>query len=260
TASNMAASGGFGPNQVSTALGLGIFVMVVRVFMKSPTLPLKILNVTILGAMTFRAIVTFSRGGVVAAIIVAAAFLASFYYRSSFKQKNQIIGSVVLLSIALFITWNISSNQTLGLIDKRYANQDALGREKDDVTTGRVELFMEELEGFLSSPFFGIGASKVKDIRVERDGRHLPSHNEIGRLLSEHGVLGIVIILIIVIKPLTYRANNKRNYFFYAFMAFWFATINHSGMRIAAPSFLYALALLNVVHEKHSLHRKQLKQ
>ena len=52
---------------------------------------------------------------------------------------------------------------------------------------------------------------------------------------------------------------NKKNYFFYAFLAFWFATINHSGMRIAAPSFLYALALLNVTYEKNPIHRKQIK-
>ena len=108
---------------------------------------------------------------------------------------------------------------------------------------------MEEINGFLSSPFLGIGASRVKDIRVERSGRNLPSHNEIGRLLSEHGFLGIIIILILIIKPLAFRSTNKKNYYFYAFFAFWFATINHSGMRIAAPALLYAFTLLNVTSE-----------
>ncbi|MCH7525791.1 MAG: hypothetical protein IIC74_12595 [Bacteroidetes bacterium] len=106
-----------------------------------------------------------------------------------------------------------------------------------------------EIEGFLSSPFLGIGASRVKDIRVERRGQHLPSHNEIGRVLSEHGFLGIIILLILIIKPLAFRSSNKKNYYFYAFYAFWFATINHSGMRIAAPALLYAFTLLNVTKE-----------
>ncbi|HMB99504.1 MAG TPA: O-antigen ligase family protein, partial [Flavobacteriaceae bacterium] len=148
--------------------------------------------------------------------------------------------------------------QTRGLIDKRYANLDAQGREKADITTGRVELFKEEIDGFLSSPFLGIGASRIKNIRVEESGVHLPSHNEIGRLLSEHGFVGIFILLILIIKPLAYRTSNRRNIYFYAFYFFWFATINHSGMRIAAPSLLYALALLNVVNEKHPIHRKQI--
>jgi O-antigen ligase len=197
---------------------------------------------------------------VIAAVGVIAAFLAVLYLRSNFQQKGRIIGSFVLFLIAIVITWVISSNQTYGLIDKRYANEDALGREKQDITTGRVDLFMEEIDGFLSSPFLGIGASRVKDIRVEEIGRNLPSHNEIGRLLSEHGFLGILIIMILIIKPLAYHTTNKRNLFFYAFLCFWFATINHSGMRIAAPSFIYALCLLNVTYDKPAVHRKLLKQ
>ncbi|MFT5848946.1 MAG: hypothetical protein ACI902_003026, partial [Psychroserpens sp.] len=61
-------------------------------------------------------------------------------------------------------------------------------------------------------------------------------------------------------KPLDMRSRNRKNYFFFAFLAFWFATINHSSMRIAAPAFIYALALLNVVNEKNPIHRKQLKK
>lgn len=258
TASNSATSGGFGPNQVATVLGLGMFILIVRLFLKSPNLFLKLLNLGLLGAMTFRAIVTFSRGGIFAAIIIVAAFLWSLFFRSTLRQKNQIIGSFILLVVGVSITWMISSTQTMGLIDKRYANEDALGREKSDITTGRVDLFMQEIDGFLNSPFLGIGASRVKNIRVETSGQHLPSHNEIGRLLSEHGLLGVVIIMILIFVPLGYRGKNKRNLFFYAFLAFWFATINHSGMRIAAPAFIYALSLLNVTNETHTVHRKQL--
>ncbi|MBT8278792.1 MAG: O-antigen ligase family protein, partial [Bacteroidia bacterium] len=202
---------------------------------------------------------TFSRGGVVAAIIVIIAFLWTIYYRSSRNQKNQIVGSVILLVIAAAFTWVLSSNQTSGLIDNRYTNKDSRGREKGDFSTGRLELFKQEIEGFLSSPFLGVGASRTKNKRFDEKGAVIASHNEIGRLLSEHGMLGFLIIAILIIKPLTYRSNNKSNFMFYAFLAFWFATINHSGMRIAAPSFLYAMSLINVVNEKHPLHRKQLK-
>ncbi|NNE15741.1 MAG: O-antigen ligase family protein, partial [Saprospiraceae bacterium] len=197
-ASNRAASGGFGPNQVATALGLGMFAIVVRLFLKSPNVFLKALNLIILIAMSFRAIVTFSRGGVIAAILVIGAFLGNLFYRSSGKQKNQIIVSFALFVMAAAATWVISSNQTMGLIDKRYQNQDAIGREKQDLTTGRVELFVDEIEGFLSSPFLGIGASRTKDKRLDEEGELAASHNEIGRLLSEHGTLGILILLILI--------------------------------------------------------------
>jgi hypothetical protein len=38
--------------------------------------------------------------------------------------------------------------------------------------------------------------------------------------------------------------------YFYAFLIFWIATINHSAMRIAAPAFFYGMALLYVVKPK----------
>jgi len=256
TASNAALSGGFGPNQVSTILGLGMFCVVVRLVLKSPNLFLKLFNLVILGAMTFRGIVTFSRGGILTAAIVVAIFFGSVVIKIRLRRLIPLFGSIVLLVALLSVTWVVSSDQTRGLIDKRYANQDALGREKQDLTTGRYELFMEEIDGFIEQPFVGIGASRVKDRRVQATGHNLPSHNEVGRLLSEHGLFGIVCILILIFKPLAYRANNRRNIFFFSFLAFWFATINHSGIRIAAPAFLYALALLNITYETPAIHRQ----
>ena len=132
TASNSALSGGFGPNQVSTILGLGIFCVIVRLVLKSPNIFIKGLNIFILGAMTFRAIVTFSRGGVLAAVLVTAAFFGSVFLRLRIKRLIPLFASIFLLVSILGVTWVVSSNQTRGLIDKRYANQDALGRDKKD--------------------------------------------------------------------------------------------------------------------------------
>ena len=255
TASNSDVSGGFAANQVSTALGIGMFVMVVRIYLQSPTLLLKILNICIFGIISFRAIITFSRGGVIAAVIVVLAFLGILFIKSNYRVKNQIIGSSIVFILAIIFTWGIASLQTNGMLDKRYANEDALGREKGDITTGRGTLFMEEMDGFLQDPLLGVGASRTKDIRIKETGEHLPTHNEVGRLLGEHGLFGVVILMILIIKPLVYRSTNTRNYYFYAFFFFWFATINHSAMRIAAPALFYALSLLNIDQTKPKLKR-----
>jgi hypothetical protein len=255
TASNYVSSGGFGPNQVSTILGLGVFVFTVRLLIKSPTIFLKLFNSFFLVLIAYRAIITFSRGGVLAAIITIVAFVVIFYAKALPRVKTKIIGSVLVLFMAMIASWFISSSNTLGLIDKRYANQDSLGREKADFTTGRVELVFNELDGFIENPFFGIGASNTK---YNREGKEVVTHNELTRLLSEHGVFGIFILLILIFTPLSYRSENRKNVFFYAFLAFWFATINHSAMRIAAPAFFYALALLDIEYEKHPIRRKRL--
>ena len=260
TGSNRDASGGWGANQVSTVLGLGMFIMAVRLFTKSPTLGLKILNLVLFSAIGYRAIVTFSRGGVITAIIAIISFLVIYYNRVSKKKKSEIIIVSLMFCFTLGVTWFISSTQTDGYIDLRYTNKDHLGREKEDVTTGRGELFKDELSGFISNPFLGIGSSRAKDQRIETEGQGVTSHSEVSRTLAEHGILGIAMLIILLFKPMDFRSSNKKNYYFYAFMCFWFATINHSSMRIAAPAFIYALALLNVTNEKRPIHRKQLKQ
>ena len=260
TESNFATSGGFGPNQVASILGLGMFALAVRIFMKSPSLFLKLFNLVILGAISFRAIVTFSRGGVLSAMVMIFAFLVIYYFNSSRRQKKTLLSSFVLFCIIGIATWTISSSQTGGLIDKRYANQDKLGKEKKDLSTGRIDLFVDDLDGFLSNPFVGVGASGAKELRIKNNQGVKTSHNEISRLLSEHGMFAIFILLILIFKPLVFRIQNKRNYFFYAFLVFWFATINHSAMRIAAPALVYSLSLLNVVHEKRPVYRKLSKE
>ncbi|EMQ95528.1 Oligosaccharide repeat unit polymerase Wzy [Xanthomarina gelatinilytica] len=259
TASNRAAAGGFGSNQVASILGLGMFILGVRIFINSPTLALKLLNIILFVFVSYRAVVTLSRGGVITAILCIAIFLIMYFFQANPKVRNQVMGAFVLFLGGVAMAWVISSNQSSGMVDKRYANQNAAGVEKEDITTGRKQLFMEEIEGFLTNPFFGIGSSRAKDQRIEEEGQGVTSHNELSRTLAEHGIFGIMMLLILLFKPLDIRAKNKQNYYFYALLAFWFATINHSSMRIAAPAFIYGLALLNVTHEKRPVHRKQLK-
>nr|WP_321223027.1 O-antigen ligase family protein [uncultured Psychroserpens sp.] len=260
TASNREAAGGFGSNQVATVLGLGMFILGVRLFINSRTIGVRVLNTLLLIFVSYRAVVTLSRGGVIVGVLCILIFLFYYYIQAKSKAKNQVLGVFVLFSTALVLAWMVSSSQSRGLTEKRYANQNSKGIQKEDYTTGRKQLFLEEIDGFISNPFLGIGSSRAKDRRIELEGQGVTSHNEISRTLAEHGMLGIMILVILIFKPLDLRSRNRKNYYFFAFLAFWFATINHSSMRIAAPAFIYALALLNVVNEKHPIHRKQLKE
>ncbi|SHI59045.1 O-antigen ligase family protein [Algibacter luteus] len=246
TGSNFAASGGFGPNQVSTVLGIGMFVLSVRFFMLSPSLFLKILNGLLLAAISYRAIVTFSRGGVITAIIMITVFV--FYYFRKVNQKTKFrISRTVLLFVSMgLLIWLYTSFQTSGLIDMRYANKDALGREKSDISTGRADLVSFEIDEFLKNPVLGVGVGKIKELRQINEGIDAASHNEMSRILSEHGLFGMVAFLILLISPLLFRIRNKSNIFFFSCYFFWFLTINHSSMRIAAPAFIYGLCLLDI--------------
>lgn len=255
TASNFATSGGYGPNQVATVLGIGMFVAFVR-FLRIKNLSINIIDIVLLLAMTYRAWVTFSRGGVYTAFLMIIAVIVTLFLLKRSAFKFSFLPKLAVIAVGLMLAWGFTSLVTNGLIDKRYANEDAAGRAKEDLSTGRSELITIELEAFIEHPIAGIGAGQVKYYRAAKDGIVAASHNETSRLLSEHGSIGILSIFLLIFVPLFYRLFDRGNIYFYAFLIFWFATINHSAMRIAAPSFFYGLALLQVVKPKKKLKKK----
>ncbi len=255
---NYAATGGYGPNQISTVLGMGVFLLVTRLFTVKHKL-INIIDLVLLGLMGYRAVITFSRGGVFTALICIVAFLIFHYYKQKSGEQGKNNFKLLLLGASIFLIWTFSSIQTFGLIENRYESRTRGGELKDDITTGRVQLFTTELEAFNNHPFLGIGVGKGYEYREKNIGIEIASHNEISRLLSEHGLLGVIALLILIFVPILFWTKFKNNYYFLAFMAFWFLTINHSAMRIALPAFVYGLALLYIVDEKKPpVHRKRL--
>ncbi|MGB5982888.1 MAG: O-antigen ligase family protein [Nonlabens sp.] len=242
-ASNATASGGYGPNQVSTAFGIGIFLTFAR-FILIKKLSHNLIDLSLFLIFTYRGYLTFSRGGVLTAFVMIAAFIftITILYRSGFRKS--FIPKFILIGAGVVLAFAYTSVVTGGMVDNRYANKNSLGEEKEDLTTGRGELASLEIQAFLENPVLGIGAGMSKYYRLRKAGIGGASHNELTRTLSEHGSIGVLSIAMLVFIPLFYRLGDRSNIFFYSFLIFWFATINHSAMRIAAPSFIYGLALL----------------
>lgn len=257
TQSNFETSGGFGPNQVSTILGLGAFIFFVQLILNSKNKLLQIINAVFVIVFAFRGIVTFSRGGIVTAIAMIFIFLIVLYYQANYNAKFKIGLIIVLSFIAGLGVWGYSSLQTNGLINKRYANQDARGREKKSQLTGRETLIASEMQMFWDNPILGVGVGRNKELREKETGIVSASHNEITRMLAEHGSLGLVDLIILLFTPLVLFMLNRQNILALSFLAFWLLTINHAAMRLAAPAFVYALSLLKVYTvEKPTIHRE----
>lgn len=246
TQSSYETSGGFGPNQVATILGMGMFIFVSRIIMESNSKYLLIINLIVALNISYRGIVTFSRGGMVTGLLMIILLLFFLYSKSNFTGRVKLNYLIVLVTLALMATWAYTSSQTGGLIDKRYANQDAAGREKESRFTGREEVATDEINVFLKNPIFGVGVGKGVEVRKAETGDGTLSHDEITRMLAEHGTLGIFGLLILFFTPLFLYLENKFNMYLLCFVAFWFLTINHAAMRTAAPAFVYSLSLLNV--------------
>ncbi len=250
TESNGLTSGGFGPNQVSTMLGLGMFIFTSRLILLSQSVFLLALNLFLTLYLTYRGFVTFSRGGMLTGFIMIAVLIVTTYFLINKKKKLRMLTMIVFAAGTFTAAWLYSSNQTNGMIVKRYANQDASGRAKEDLTTGRGDLAAEEFEIFLKYPVFGIGVGRNMETRYEQTGEIIVSHSEITRMIAEHGSLGVLALMILFLTPLILYFDNKYNIYLVCFLAFWLFTINHAAMRLAAPAFIYSLSLLKVVKSK----------
>ena len=244
-AANFETSGGFGPNQVATAIGIGVFIIVIFILMKEKITGNLLLDSFFLIYFIYRGLLTFSRGGIITGIVALMVF-AIFHIISN---KNSLQVFVKYFSIAIFFLiaiWIYTSGVTGGMLDNRYAGKNASGVQKEDITSGRLEILQMQTQVFGANPFgIGVGNGKYKRLELSKDVT-AASHNEAGRLVEEHGIFGIISLIGLLIIPIFnfwYSTNKQRGYLI-AFYLIWFLTINHSAMRIALPGFIYALSLI----------------
>lgn len=246
TQSSFEASGGFGPNQVATFLGLGMFIFFSRIILESRSKFLLVLNLLIVLNVSYRGMVTFSRGGMITGFLMIVLLLLFLYFKSNYRGKVKLNYIIMIIALTMMAIWGYASVQTGGLINKRYKNQDASGKVKETQFTGRAAIAEDEIDIFLRNPIFGVGVGKGVEVREMKTGKVVLSHDEITRMLAEHGTLGIFALLILFFTPLVLYLENSFNMFLLCFVAFWFLTINHAAMRTAVPAFVYSLSLLNV--------------
>lgn len=264
TESTSVTSGGYGPNQVSTFFGLGMFLAFVRFVLFSKSKNMQMLNLILTILFAFRGIITFSRGGIYTGVAMVLVFIFILFLRLSIKGKVKIGFAAITMLLIGVVVFFYSVLQSNGMLLNRYQGVDALGREKSSKFSGREVLAQTELNMFFENPLTGIGVGKNKEYREEETGIDLATHNEITRMLAEHGALGVINLLILFLVPfIFYFSWNRKYIFMIPFWLFWFLTINHAAMRTAAPAFIYALTLLKFdftnKEDENTLHREQIK-
>ncbi|MFK8059952.1 MAG: O-antigen ligase family protein, partial [Polaribacter sp.] len=243
---NFQTSGGFGPNQVATAIGLGMFIITVFILSKYKLTGYLLLDSVFLIYFSYRGLLTFSRGGIIASFFTLILF--SIFYVIYKKISISILFKYLAISsFFIFSIWLYTSDITGGMLNNRYTGKNAIGTQSD-ITTGRIDIFKVQFDNFLDNPL-GIGVGNGKYERQKKT-EHVTgaSHNEVGRLLEEHGYIGLFLLIMLLTIPLFnfFRGNFLQKAFIISFYSIWFLTINHSAMRIALPGFIYGLSLIRI--------------
>ena len=239
---NFQLSAGFGPNQVSTVLGLPLIIVALSKIFNLKFFSKPIFDYIFVSISLGLALLTFARGGVIAPV-----FTISFLYliSGSIKRYRSNFKTAFYLGLLFLGIYYFSSNFTAGMLDQRYLNLATIANQGEGTVSGRAKIMVLDFEIFKDNFFMGVGpGAGHHERKVYGYGSAVASHSEFTRMLAEHGLFGLTSLLSILL--LFYNEYKKRvdyNKVFLAGMSlFAILTMFHSAFRIALPGFIYGLS------------------
>jgi hypothetical protein len=257
---NFETAGGFGTNQVSTALGLGAFLAFLFWRKKWSLTGYGWLDLILFIVFAFRGLLTFSRGGMMGGAIGILIIL--FLSRESVSEGSTLkpvraVLKILPVILILLITFKYADRITGGQLALRYQGETAgtLKGTKEKTlntyTSNRVKIFEDDFELWTEYPFLGVGVGASSYLRKSTTG--FLSHVEMSRLLSEHGIFGIVFILILCVLGFNiyrYQRFEPLSIIMLALFAIAIFTTFHAAMRTYISPLLIGISTMTTIEEE----------
>lgn len=186
TESNFQTSGGFGPNQISLMMAFGAVALLVLTAATRGLLT-RLLILTLAGSLVSLSVFTFSRTGLYCAV-GSALMLTTNLVVDRKRGLRLVLAIATLFFVGQIVVFPKLDQTTGGALGERFS---------ETSPSTRVELMKSDLEMFAKHPLLGVGPG------VSRFERRNPSlvghtaHTEYTRALAEHGILGLIAMLIV---------------------------------------------------------------
>ncbi len=248
-------------NQVATFMGLGLFISILPLFFDKEKRK-KSISYLLPAAFLFVGLLSFSRGGMVTAIIALVVLMLGNILSG---KLNSLIYGVLAISLLLPIVLFVNE-VTGGSLFLRYQGETQgtlMGsKEKtlDTYTTGRVSIFLGDWETFLKYPVLGVEVGESRRYREKSENQL--SHVELSRVLAEHGIVGLLGFLYLVqqaIKRFRLNSHEKRiKYFQLAVWLIGFLTTFHGATRTIVPFIGIVLGYITIVRPTINLNTKKI--
>lgn len=234
--SSVEASGGFGPNQVSAALGLGALVALLAMVDRAGTVATgPLMGVCAVGLSVLSAL-TLSRGGLYSAF--ASAAIGSLFLLCDARSRIRVLGALALLGlVGYFVVFPAADRFTGGALSSRFS---------DTTLTNRDEILKADLQIWQEHFWLGVGPGRGNEYR-EAYIRNTAAHTEYTRMLAEHGVLGLFSLCALValgLGALRQRRSMAEAAIAAALLTWGALFMLSYGMRLAAPAFAVGLACM----------------
>jgi hypothetical protein len=254
---NFETAGGFGSNQVSTILGLGIVVMTFCLLLNYRISGYKLIDLLTLILFTVQGLLTFSRGGIIGAFISILAFIFYLGKLTIWERKKLQIPNfkkyILPLSISLIVVIFLANIITGGMLFLRYMGETkgtlsgSAEKNLNKITTNRSDIFLEDVELFTEFPLFGVGVGASTYMRNEY--KNFAPHVEFSRLMAEHGIIGLIIFSLFILVFFINKSQSTNNitkglvvaYFLLGFLATF-----HSATRTYITPLLMGVSCVNL--------------
>ena len=258
-------TGSFGSNQVASILGLGMFLSYYAWMNKLLFSGNHSLDGIFIGLFAYQGLMTFSRGGVLVGLVAMVVYYFLFRTSIHFKEHKKInsLRPLLFFGFALIIfsaSYFIIENRSRGSLTLRYLGE-TVGtvsgskiKTIDTFTTGRYEILKSDLALWNDNIIFGTGAGASKYLRPDLIYGIAP-HTELSRLLAEHGIFGLLFIIILFTSSFTSYKRNTNSIYQNILITLFFIGIGtslHSAMRTFITPILILLSLLHVLDKSNS--------
>ena len=247
---NFETSGGAATNQVATVFGLGSMLCFYFWYKKIDFSGYRILDLLFVISFFAQGLLTFSRGGIIVAVLAISVFIII----DSRKINLKIIYLAFIVSILVIFTFNYIDNRTGGKLFLRYQGETEgtynYGAEKDlkKMTSGRSLIFEEDLKLWFSNPILGVGVGSSRYIRGGSEEK-VSAHIELSRLLAEQGILGLIYFLALTnlgMKLWKISRIDKEKAIYFILFLIGFLTTFHAAMRTFVTPLLIGLSVIGI--------------
>jgi hypothetical protein len=195
--------------------------------------------------MATQSALTFSRGGLYNA--VGAGIVALLFMMRDAGSRLKVLGvAAVVVLVANFVILPRLDSFTEGALMTRFQNTKA---------TGRMEIIISDLQIWKNNIVLGVGLGQSKHLRGDLF-RSAIAHTEFSRLLSEQGVFGLLIIILLLKMALqnVIRARTHQSRAIMAALVVWtFLYMLNAAMRTVAPAFIFGLTFITVLSGNKAL-------
>lgn len=254
---------GHASNQVSTLMGIGMFLSFYSILNRLEFSGNRLLDIALMLLFAFQGLISFSRGG----ILVGIGAMAVLYYGSisgiSAKKRGRMFTMGAIAFFSAFIIFQIANTLTGGSLLLRYQGETkgtlVGSKEKsfDALTTGRLSVVIDDLDLWYDHFILGVGCGASQYLRENTLG--FQAHVEMSRLLSEHGLLGLIYFILMILFYFKARSGMLTSSKLLTLSLYLIAILTtfHAAMRTYVPPLFYVLSIIRIGEDKNIIETRR---